>query len=174
MTEPVRSFSAVDAGTDVDDADLAIPAESALEALRDELADELEGDLITIPVPARPGYELRCATGVRYEQLSAWRKAAADKTKPGGLNELHYAAIILGNVTRGIRRQGEEVVTPDGPLTFASRELHELLGVTRARDAVIKLFGKDGHVVRACRSVLEAAGYGTDDLSAEADPTQLS
>lgn len=172
--QPLRAFDGGLGGGDPDldaaDPDLSIGEPSALEALREELASELEGDLFAVPVPARPGYELRCATGIRYEQLAGWRKSAG--TMHGGLNELRFACILLANQTRQIVRQDEPVTLEGQAVTFASKTLHELLGVERAVDAVRKLFGRDADVMRACKAVADAAGYGGAPAEAP-DPTQL-
>lgn len=158
--QPIRTFGAA---TD-DDAPVNI-----LDALRADFADKVaEGEETEVfPVPGRPGYAIRCATVIDHEELQAWTRRARDTSMPGGVNELKLSATILANACRAIVRDGVDVPDGDGPLTFASPTLHDILGVKSPRDAIRKFYGRDAHVVLASHEVLREAGYAdSDDLKA--------
>jgi hypothetical protein len=67
----------------------------------------------------------------------------------------------------------EDVNAGDGPLTFASPTLHEMLGADRTVDAIKRLYGRDPYVTRTASAVLDAAGWNGDDILADedSDPT---
>jgi hypothetical protein len=143
------------------------PASSALEALREDFLAETDDDLETLPVKARPGYEVRYSTLIPYEQYAAWRKASEDDDMPGGLNELRLGCLVLAGACRGIVRHGEDVLTDGKPLAFGSPAFHDLLGVSRSVDAVRRFYGRDPYVTKTASKVLAAAGWAPDSP----DPT---
>lgn len=175
--EPLRTFSAVPPVPDPDldgaPGDGTEVASSPLASLAAELGAELGGDTTEVDVPMRPGWQVRLSTSIAYEELASWRKRAGDRSMPGGVNELRLACIMLGNQGRAILRDGQPVTAEGEPLTFRSPELQRMLGVDRAVDAVRKFYGRDGHVTKAARELLAAAGYGDDPGEVPPDPTGL-
>lgn len=172
LAPPGAPHSAPEASAAPSDPDLApVAASSPLDALRAELGEEVTTADVVLEVPGRPGYAVRYGTTIDYEELSAWRKRAKDKSSPSGVDELRLAAIILANRCTGIIRQGTEVLVDGEPLTFARRELQELVDAGSAREAVIRLYGRDPHVMATAGEVLREAGYDDDVASAGEDPT---
>lgn len=164
MTEPARPLGVV-SPTDVTE-----PAGSVLDLLRADLQREVEDDLVTLPVPGRPAYMVRYSAKVPYDRFSAWLKRSEDKSVIGGINLLRFGGIVLANCCRGILRDGEEITAADGPLTFTSKALWEILGVSDAVGAVNAFYGNDAHVIASGTEVIATAGYG-DQINADSDPT---
>jgi hypothetical protein len=145
----------------------AAPVPSLLDGLLAELEQDATQETVTLGVQSRPGWEVRYAIDIPYEQLAQWRAAAADPAMPGGMNELQVACSALAACCRAILVGGEDVTDVNGPVTFASPDLQRRLGVTRPVDAVRKLYRFDGHVTASGTRLLQAAGYGQG-----ANPTQ--
>lgn len=157
-TVPVAGVSALD----------AIAAEVAA-----ELEEELEDKVETWPVPGRPGYEVRYRCAVDYEELTAWQRKVTRPIGKGAkkrdvVNERDLARIILANRCIGIVRHGQDIVDGDAePITFASPEFQDLLGATRAVEAVQKLYGRDSDIIAASAELLEIAGDGASTYDDE-------
>jgi hypothetical protein len=159
-----------------DDDLAAVPKATGLDALRAELSAEVEVELVTLDVPTRPGYAVRYRCDVSYDELATWRKRSADKTKPGHLDEVKLAAIILANKVDGIMAHGTEVTDGDAAVTFASPVFLDLTGKGSAVSALRHFYGLDGHVDAAAKVVLGRSGFG-DELAEEGDdvdPTKTS
>ncbi|HEX5782391.1 MAG TPA: hypothetical protein VFX80_10735, partial [Solirubrobacteraceae bacterium] len=150
----------------------AAPA-SPLEELRQEIKREVHGDPIVLEVPGRAGWSVRYRADVELPQLAAWRKKAADRAMPEGLDELKLCLTILANQCDALLKDGREVEDDDGQLvTFASAAFLELTGAGRAVEAVRRWYVIDGHVVAAAQEVMNASGYGEEAI--REDPTPRS
>jgi hypothetical protein len=165
--EPIRAFSAIDGDPDIEAP--AAPA-TALDELRSELTTAVESKDSTLAVPAREGYAVRYSTTIAHEQLNSWRKRARDKSMPGELDELRWAAIVLANQCRAIVRKGTEVELDGSPATFAHPGFRSMLGAERAVDAVRSFYGRDADVITSALTVLRDAGYGDE---VDTDPLAL-
>jgi hypothetical protein len=144
-----------------------------LEALKQEIAKEVTGDVIVLEVPKRPGWTVRYRCDVEMPLLSRWRKAAADRQMPDGLDELKLCLTVLANQCDALLLNGQEVEGGGGELlTFASKEFLDLVGVGRPIDAVKRWYGVDGHVLAAAQEVLTESGFG--DEATREDPTPKS
>jgi hypothetical protein len=152
--------------------DAAAGADSTpLEELRGELASEVADEPEVIPVPARPGYELRFSTDLPSPRLAKLRKASRDRSMPDGIDELGLALRVLATLNIGIIRQGEDLTAAGEPLTIRSPAMLDLLGQGRPTEAMKVLYAKDGHTLAAARTLLKACGYDEDALEGGADPT---
>lgn len=164
-----------------DDPDLEdVPERTLLDALRDDLEAEAAETDVVLEVPARPGYAVRYATDVRWEQLVKWRKLAANRSMPGGVHDIRLGALILANKCRGIIRNGEPITVEGEPLTFSSHPtvLWPMLGLDpdaparpKTADVVSRFYARDFHVAATAGRVLLEAGYGEDLSEAGVDPT---
>lgn len=144
-----------------------------LEALKQEIAKEVTGDIVVLEVPKRPGWSIRYRCDVQMPLLSRWRKQAADRTMPDGLDELKLCLTVLANQCDAILLNGREVEGNDRQLvTFASEEFLEMVGAGRAIDAVKAWYGVDGHVLAAAQEVLTESGFGEE--ATREDPTPRS
>lgn len=160
-------------GLGIDDETLAAGT-TQLDALEDELGAEVEGDDFYVPVPRRPGYELRFKSHLDGELMGKWARSAADRKALGGIDELKLSKLVLTNLNTGIVRNGD-LVTVDGvPMTIRSRGFLDVMKEGRPFDAVKKLYGSDGHLMAAAREVLSECGYGEDLVAAAKDPTPRS
>jgi hypothetical protein len=146
-----------------------------LEALRQALAAPVERDPLTLRVPTRPGVTLRFVPNIDDERRRAWQARATKKSRRQGkddeLNEMLFASLVLANTHvatcfGGVDAHDEE----DGPLTFAHRQLWDMVGATDPQSCIRKLFANDAHVLIASGEVLLASGF-EDDLE-ESDPTE--
>lgn len=143
----------------------------------DELAAELNAEAVveerTLDVPARPGYAVRYRCDATYAEVKAWRAKS-----PGGkgmIDELRLSALVLANKSVAILRRGDEVELAGEPATFRSPAFLATLGVDGAADAVVKLYGLDGHVIAAAGEVLSVSGFGAELGEADDDdPTRAA
>lgn len=141
-----------------------------LDELRAEAQQEARKEPVTYMVATRPGWSVRYDTNIDDQVLGQWRKRAADKTQPEGVNQLKLCLTVLANHAEVFVRNGVDALDEEGqPISFRSQYLIDLLGVGRAVDAVKKWYGADGEILSTAYSVLDAAGYGRD--ADEGDPT---
>jgi hypothetical protein len=184
-TEPIPTFGAAGvrddnlgdvpfgaaALRDLDDDEVlgAVEAINPLDALAAELSQDVETAYETLAVPRRPGIAVRYACDVSYDELVAWRKKAKDTTKPGHLDEIKLATIILANKAVGLAVHGQPVTVDGRELTFADRELRDrFFGGRGPTGAIRHLYGLDGHIDAAAKQVLRLSGFG-DELDAVDD-----
>lgn len=148
---------------------------SALEELRAELAVKVARDPITVPVPLRPAYAVRCDPNVREAVLEQWRKASRDGSRTGGVDVVRFSCLVLANTNGAVLRNGAPLLAAaGGPLLLRSEDLMDLTGTQTTPAAVLALFGGDGadpDVMVAADRVLAAAGYSAGAASG-LDPTQ--
>lgn len=164
---PAAMSSAGDVDEDLDLDRTSAPS-TPLTDLAAELAEELDAEVI-LEIPARAGYEVAYGLDIDHHLLGQWQKRAKDTTQPGQFDELRFACTVLAAKARRIIRNGAPVVLDGVEADFRTPAFHAALGVGRAIDAVRKVYGRDAHVVTAARSLLAAAGYSDDVMTA--DPT---
>lgn len=146
-------------------------------ALRGEIERDLTGVAITLDVPGRPDWAVRYRCDLQIDQLNRWRKRAADRTAPDGLDESKFGCMLLANQSEAIIYRGEDVPeNPDDaaspPMSFRSRKFHELVGVGSSVDAVKAWYVRDGSISAAGQAVLFGSGFGEE--ASEADPTSTA
>lgn len=149
---------------------------TVLEGLRKALAEEVKPALFRLPIPARDGVEIEFNTDIDSVMLNAWRKRSKDNSFPDGINPLRYACIVIANQAEAVIFNGTPAHDEsDQPLNFKNPNLLQMLGVPAGQSttAVRKLFGYDGHVLSACRTVISEAGFG-EDIEGEESPTTAS
>ena len=147
---------------------------SVLEALRTTLAAPVDVEPITLRVPSRPGVTLRFRPAIDQETRKAWQKRATRKGRRGSqseeVDEMLFAQLVLANTHVAVSLSGVDAHDEeDTPLTFAHRQLWDMVGADDPRSCIRKLFANDAHVLIASGEVLMAAGFD-DDLEAS-DPT---
>lgn len=176
MPETARTFGTppdLDAPLGDPDLDALDDSEepSDLDDLRAELNAEVAPSTV-LKVEGRPGYAVRCRINFTGKDIDGLRRQAKDKRFADGVDGVKFAALLLAVTCQGITRNGkplEDSLGVDGPITFTSRELQELLGTPDANSTVRKLYGLEGHVDAAARRLMAEAGWGDEaDL---ADPT---
>jgi hypothetical protein len=155
-------------GADLDDGfdpDLApVEETTSLAALEAEIAKEVSGEPVTLAVGStRPGWSVRYAVGMTYDQLQAWTKRCRDRNALGGLNRLKLGALILANQCEAILKEGKRVAVDgegvSGDITFANPDFRRLLGAGTSSDAVLKFYASDGMVLAHAQEVVVAAGF---------------
>lgn len=168
------SSAAVDLFAPTTPEEVALTEESALDALRAALAAPVEDDPCIVKVLERPGVSVRFHTRMIQEDRKAWQ-ARATKKKRGRddeVNEMLYSCLILANTCEAVLFKGVEAHDSEGtPLTFAHRQLWEMVGAVNPQEAIRKLFVKDAHVLLASGEVLIASGFDDDVSSEGGDPT---
>ena len=165
---PVPAHDDVDEGLYVEGRDDAPDADSALAMLQAEITAKT-ATTTRIPVKGRPGWELDVDLTFDGKRIAHWRRQAKLK----GTDELDsttFSALLLGQQTVAILRQGSPVVLDGVPQTFTTPQLRELLTGATVRDRVVQLFGLAGQVDSAATRVMVEAGYG-DATDAVEDPT---
>lgn len=146
---------------------------SALESLRQALAAPVERAPLTLRVPTRPGVTLRFIPNIDDERRKSWQNRATKKSRRQGkddeVNEMLFAQLVLANTHVATCFGGVDAHDDtDAPLTFAHRQLWDMVGATDPQSCIRKLFANDAHVLIASGEVLLASGF-EDDLE---DPTE--
>lgn len=162
MTPPNDFAFDPSAGDAPPDADLLAPVEglSSLEELEAEIAAEVAPEPLTLEVgDTRPGWQMRYAVGMSYEQLQAWTKKARDKHYLGGIDRLKLACTIVANQCEAILKLGKPITSGGDDVTFATPDFRRLLDATGVQDAVVKWFGADGYVLAHAQAIVTAAGF---------------
>jgi hypothetical protein len=172
--EPIRTLGETYSGPreiPVDDDIAETGAPTTLDALREELTAEVVPQDLVLPVPGRPGYEVRYSLALDGERVQKWRKASANRSMPDGVDELAFAQRLLASQMRAVIRDGEEILDQGEPVTVRTAALLEVLEAHRPVDGVRKLYGLDGHIISTATSVFREAGYGEDLVAGSEDPT---
>lgn len=162
---PIFGAAAPDGATAASVAAAAVPgATTVLDGLRADFAVAQAGeDVCHLTVPKRDGYEVRFRTDLEYTEMIGWQKAATDPMMPLGVNALLLAQLALSQCCLAILKDGEEIVDREGkPVTFASPELHTLLGVPDTLEAVRVFYKKDGYVTGVKDKLFAESGYGPE------------
>ena len=152
-----------------------IPEETILNQLKSVIAKKVERAEVFIEVPERIGVKLLVSPNVTQQQMRAWQKQCGGDS-PKGMDATKFACTVVGQTTKGVFLNGEEVLDDGWPCTFGSAIILEMTQTTKAvPDAVQKFFGLDAHVEAAALAIIEACGFG-DTISAEAteNPTKRS
>lgn len=146
---------------------------TTLERLRNAVSRKIERSPQYLEVPERPGVEIEISPNITQEQMKAWRKNSGENSR-NGFDSIKFACYVIASCTRGIRIDGEEVLTEEGhPVSFASPEVLEMTGTTRPiPDCVRAFFGIDPHLESAAVAIMDAAGWGEEVETV--DPTKTS
>lgn len=146
--------------------------ESILDQLKEVISKKVSRPEILIDVPERPGVKLRVSPNITQNQLRAWQRSCGADSK-NGLDGVKFACTVIGQTTRGILLNGEEVFEDGRPLGFASPSVLAMTQASRAiPDCVQGFFGLDPHLESAALAIIDAAGYG-DTIEAEKEnPTK--
>lgn len=150
----------------------AASEETILDQLKDVISKKVSRPEIFIDVPERPGVKLLVSPNISQNQLRAWQRSCGSESK-NGLDAIKFACTVIGQTTRGIYFNGEEVFESGRPLGFASPSVLAMTGATRAvPDCVQTFFGLDPHLESAALAIIDSAGYG-DTIEAEKEnPTK--
>lgn len=173
-------YSTVPAGDKfVDDnakADSGAKPGSNLDRLRTALAKKVERPRVILPIPERDGVALIISPNITQENFKKWNKIAGEGTKKDGVDNLHFACLVIAHTTVGISFDGEEQTDEFGhPYNFATPEVKALLDVSSPiPQGVRAMFGIDAHVFAAASAVLDAAGYGDTVETVDEDPLKSS
>lgn len=166
MAEPIKPVD-LTGRPPLHDAILDRPPVTSLEEIADELGELVAKD-VSLPVPARPGWEVVYSAAVDGQRLSAMRRACKDESQDTGVNEYEWAASILAvQCVRMVRNDKTVVDSTGAPLTFRSGELHTMLRIpsgapSSATLAVKKFLGGDGIVQTTSVALFKAAGWQED------------
>lgn len=143
-----------------------------LSTLREELRKKVSKDPIVLPVPERPNFKIKFDVNIESGLLQQWRKISNDKSMPGQFDQLKFSSIIIANQAEILLVNDVEAYDETGnAYNFKNKEVWDMLGTASARPAVKAMYGLDGHIFQVAEKVLEAGGYGTDEV--EEDDTFL-
>lgn len=94
------------------------------------------------------------------------RKAQAQK------DEGNFEAALVAACCEQIKKYDLVAIDDDGNfLTFRDKEIQDDLGALSAKEAVRAFYGSDGYVNQVALQLLAEAGWGSDDVVPEEDPT---
>lgn len=155
--EPARRPTHFATGLPADDGE-DLGEESDLDAIAREL-DAEQVPSVTLPIVGRRGWEAVYRIDIRGSQIESWRKRA--KTRRG-VDAARFSGIALSELCLRILRNGRPIVLDGEEQTFRSRPFMDALKVTRAADAVHKVYGLEGYADAALRAVLRDSGWGED------------
>jgi len=144
---------------------------SVLDSLREELEQTVTLPDIFVTVPAREHIKLLISPNVTQAQLLHWRNNSGGKSK-AGINSAKFASYVVGETLQGIYFDGELVENEDGvPLTFASTEIQEMSNASDPFQAIKDMYGAESHLEAAASAIIDASGWGADEVETE-DPTK--
>lgn len=149
---------------------------SALEALRETLATPVQKPPVRLRVPARDDITVAFRTNMSQEERKAWQ-ARATKKKRGReeIDDMHYALLVLANTCVGIFVGGVQAHDADDqPLTFAHKQVWEMVGGTDTASTIRAFYGVDAHVLMSSGEVMLSSGFDDDVDTDEGGPTQGS
>jgi hypothetical protein len=93
-------------------------------------------------------------------------KKKSEAQKEGG----DFDAALLASTCVEIRQYDEAITDDDGALlTFRDKAVQEDFDAFSAKDAVRNFYGSDGYVSATALALMEAAGWGTDEIVADTD-----
>ena len=147
------------------------PMQALIEAL-EEPAEEVE--LTQIRVPRRRGVHLLFdSSKINAENRKAWQKRSTKRNRRAvqetEVDDFLFSCLVLANTHVGTAINGREAFDAEGtPLTFAHKQLWDMVKARDPQECIQKIFMNDQHVSGAAGEVLLSAGFD-DDLAA--DPT---
>lgn len=143
---------------------------SILSELASELEAKLDEGTVILQVPDRNGLSVEFSKNIDVAEIAQLRKNAVPKGTPQEVAEFQFSQALLVAKCRSIIK-GTTVlmVNDDEPMTFTSRELHDLLGTIGAEDTVEKFYAKQPHVTATANALLMEAGYADQVVR---DPTR--
>jgi hypothetical protein len=152
--------------------ELASGRRTPFDDLKAALEAPVEREPKIVRVPKRPGVTLRFNTDrIDDEKRKAWQKRATKRRRGSEdeVDEMLFSCLVIANANDGVLFKGIEAQDVEGtPLTFAHRQLWDMVGAGDPATCIRRLFANDAHVLIASGEVLMAAGFD-DDLSV--DPT---
>jgi hypothetical protein len=106
--------------------------------------------------------KVRFNTDIEFDLLQTWMKKSVKK---GVTDQLLFAFQVLAFTCDCILFNDQDATDNEGTnLTFAHAQFREMLGARDTRDAIRKLYVKDGHIIGTAQKISEAAGYSEDDM----------
>ncbi len=138
------------------------PTKTIRERLRESMAATVTRKPIRIDVPERPGFVVEFALLDPLkddEKLQGFaEQTGADKNdNPDAW--LRAATLLLIDCCRGIYLDGEQWLTDDGePVTFASSELRDSVGISNWVEAVWTFYGSKADAMTASNIVSTRSG----------------
>lgn len=170
MSENSLRFDATDLdGTDVP-VEHQVPTSEApqmYDLLREQLATPANTEPIVRPVAGRQGVSVIFDIDIEVELFQAWLKRATNR-RTKQTNARTLANIMFSNQHRGTLINGNEVLTPEGkPMTFNTPELQQMLKAGGPNEAITKMYGLDGRVIQHMKEIIDAAGFGDEDMEWE-------
>lgn len=149
---------------------------SPIDGLRAVLAKPVETEPVTLRVPGRKGLKVRFHTRMTQEQRKGWQSRARTKKRRLGaepeVDDMLFGLLVIANTCEAILVDDVEATDVEGtPLTFAHRQVWEMVGADDPQDAIRRFYGVDAHVLLTSGEILLASGFD-DDLSEDEGPTR--
>lgn len=140
---------------------------SVYDALRAELATEVDVETVWLTVPGRPNIDVEFYPALEFDLLRAFMKKCI---KPGSkgkeFDALKFAYQIMSFLCRGVRIGGKVVTTENGdPVTFVN-----MVPGKTTPEAIRWVYGNDGHILVLSQNLVELCGYSDEDMESDDGP----
>lgn len=154
-------------------------APTAGRSILDRMKAELDArkaasaQIVELRHDAIPEVTLFCRVPNDGEKMAEVVEVADKRAKGKNTGTMWFNRLVVAHYTVAIEWHGERLTNDSGvELTFASKQLQELLNAADAPSAVFALFGSDAHVGVIATKLVEMGGFGNDAaLEVVDDPT---
>lgn len=122
---------------------------------------------------AAPEVTLFCRVPDDGEKMAEILELANKRAKGKNTGTMWFNRLVIAHYTTAIEWHAERLTNENGlELTFASKQLQELVNAPDAPSAVFELFGSDAHVGVLASKLVEMGGFGNDAaVEVVEDPT---
>ena len=146
---------------------------SLLDSVKEALAANVENEDLHLRVPARPILRVIYSTFIDGDLFQMWQRKCQIKGTQQ-MDMIRFTSTVIANQMKGLEvwdaknKTWREARTPDGEaLTFQTADFKGLVlgskdAYSSAAQMARKLYGIDGHLIKAATEIVEAAGYGDE------------
>lgn len=155
--------------------DFEVGAKATTEAptSRLSIAERMKADLEARKRSKAPVVELRhdgipeltvtCRIPSDGEEIADVAQRADKRAKGNGTGSVWFNRLLIARFCTRIEWHGETLESDDGvALTFASRQVQELVSAPDAGQAVASIYGSDAYVAAIAGQLMDKGGFGND------------
>lgn len=147
------------------------------------IAERMKADLEARKRAKAPVVELRhdgipeltvtCRVPSDGEEVAELAQRADKRAKSNGTGSVWFNRLLIARFCQAIEWHGETLEDENGvALTFASRQVQELVDAPDAAAAVASIYGSDAFVAAVAGQLMEKGGFGNDSaVEVVEDPT---
>lgn len=143
---------------------------SLLEALQQELKEEVTVEPLRLKIEGRPNISLLYHPDFEMETIRHWQKRSAIKASKDEIDPMRFSKLVVMGSCVGIYLKGTEVRGDNGDsLRLNDREFVAMTNQVDASAGLDWLFGNDAQILVHATRVLAEAGYNADGTTLDAD-----